>query len=188
MKKLNRVLVMAGVCAVLGMGSVNLAAQQGGRGGRGGNFDPEQFRQQMMDRYKERLEVKDDAEWKIIEPRIEKVMTAQRDVRMGGFGGPGGFGGRRGGPGGPGGPGGDNADSGGRTNRNRFNAEASPEADALQKALDSKAPADEIKSKLAKVRAAQKEKEAKLAKAQDELREVLSVRQEATAVLMGLLK
>jgi hypothetical protein len=33
-----------------------------------------------------------------------------------------------------------------------------------------------------------KAKEAKLVKAQDELKQVLSVKQEATAVLMGLLK
>ena len=141
-----------------------------------------------MDRYKERLEVKDDAEWKIIQPRIEKVMTAQRDVRMGGFGGPGGpggFGGRRGGGGPDAAGGGDNADN---NRRNRFMPEPSPEQEALQKAIEAKASSDEIKSKLAKVRAAQKEKEAKLAKAQDELKEVLSVRQEATAVMMGLLK
>jgi len=49
----------------------------------------------MMERYKERLEVTNDDEWKIISDRIEKVMTAQRETRIGGFGF-GGPGGRRG--------------------------------------------------------------------------------------------
>jgi hypothetical protein len=58
----------------------------------------------------------------------------------------------------------------------------------LQKAIESKAPADELKAKLAKLREARKEKEAALEKAQEDLRKVLSVRQEAAAVLAGLLK
>ena len=180
MKKLNQVLAVAGMVVALGLSAGKLTAQ-----GRG-NFDPEQFRQRMMDNYKERLEVTSDDEWKIIQDRIDKVMTAQRESRVGGFGrfggGPGGPGGRRGG----GDTGGDNA---GRGNRDRggFNAD-NPDADALQKALEAKASPDELKAKLAKLRAAQKEKEAKLVKAQDELRKVLSLRQESTAVLMGLLK
>ena len=60
--------------------------------------------------------------------------------------------------------------------------------EALQKAVESKAPADELKAKLAKLREARKEKEAALEKAQEDLRKVLSVRQEAAAVLAGLLK
>ena len=58
----------------------------------------------------------------------------------------------------------------------------------MQKAIESKASADELKAKLAKLREARKQKEANLEKAQEELRKVLSVRQEASAVLMGLLK
>jgi len=117
--------------------------------------------------------VKDDAEWKIIQERIEKVSDARREIpRGGGFGGFGG--GRGGGPGGPGGPGG--------------GAASSPEAEALQKAIESNASADELKSKLANYRNAVKQKEAKLEKAQASLREVLSTKQEAAAVLAGLLK
>ena len=48
------------------------------------------------------------------------------------------------------------------------------------------ASVDKIRHPL--VRESLKDREAKLTKAQDELRKVLSVRQEATAVLMGLLK
>ena len=82
----------------------------GGRGG--GGFDPAQFRQRMMDGIKESLGASDE-EWKALSPKVEKVMSAQRDGRSGGGGGFfGGGGGGRGGRGGPGGAGG-----GGDTNR-----------------------------------------------------------------------
>src|SRR6266513_1974404 len=71
-------------------------ARQGGR--RGGNFNPEEFRQRMNERLKASLKVTDD-EWAAIQPLIEKVQAKQRDAMGGRFGG---FGR---GPGGPGGPG-----------------------------------------------------------------------------------
>ena len=192
MKKLNQMLATASVAAVLTMCAGQLFAQdappQRQRGQGGGNFDPEAMRQRMMDSYKERLDVKDDAEWKLISDRIEKVTTARRDVGFGGGFGGFGRGGGRGGPGGPGGGGGDNAPGGGGNRRGGFGGEPSEEAQALQKAIDAKAPADEIKAKLAKYRESRKEKEAKLEKAQDDLRKVLTTRQEAVAVLAGLLK
>ena len=203
MKSLTRFLSMATLGAAitltalpsLGQDANNADAGQGGgrrnRGGGGqggpgggpggGNWDPAQMRQRMMDRMREQFAVKDDAEWKLISDRVEKVNTARREV--GGRGGMGMMFGRGPGGGGQGGPGG----GGDRGGRNPF-GDASPEQEALQKALESNAPADEIKSKLEKYRAAQKVKEANLAKAQDELREVLSAKQEATAVLLGLLK
>ena len=154
---------------------------QGGPGGRQGrgNWDPEQMRQRMMERYREQLGVKDDAEWSLIEARIKKINDARPGLGrgFGGFGGPGGPGG---GPGGPGGP-------GGRQGRGGF-GQPNPEAEALQTALDSGGSAEDIKAKLATYRASAKQKEAQLEKAQDELRQLLSVKQEARAVLMGLLK
>lgn len=148
-----------------------------GPGGGQGNWDPAQMRQRMMERMREQFAVTDDAEWKLISERIEKVTTARTALNArGGFG----FGGGRGGGPGGGGPGG-----GGRGG---MFGEVSPEQEALQKAVESNAPAEEIKTKLAKFRASQKDKEAKLAKAQDDLRQVLSAKQEATAVLLGLLK
>jgi hypothetical protein len=161
----------AAVGLLLGAGHLNAQDRQD-RGGRG-NFDPEQMRARMMERYRESFEVKDDAEWKLIEGRITKVMDARRE--MGGFGR--GFGGppRRGGD-----------DQGG--DRRRFGPEPSPEAEALQKAIEAKASNDEIKTKLAKYRESQKTKQANLEKTQSELRQVLSVKQEANAVLMGLLQ
>jgi hypothetical protein len=160
-----------------GGGRRNRGGGQGGPGG--GNFDPAQMRQRMMERYREQLEVKDDTEWKIISERIEKVSDARRDLptgRMGMFG--------RGGPGGPGGAGG----GGGQRGGNPFGGTPLPEQEALQKALESNASADEVKSKLAAYREAVKQKEAKLEKTQAELRAVLSAKQEAHAVLAGLLK
>jgi len=145
----------------------------GGGGRQRGNFDPEQIRQMMMTRYREQLGIKDDAEWGVIEGRITKINEARRGTMrgLGGFGG-GRGGGQGGGPGGRGGWGG----------------QPSPEGEALQRALDGGASADDVKAKLAAYRAAQKQKDAALEKAQDDLRQVLSVKQEATAVLMGLLK
>ena len=63
----------------------------------------------------------------------------------------------------------------------------SPEAEALQKAIDAKASNAELKAAMAKYNAARKEKQEALDKAQAELRKVLSVRQEAIAVSSGLL-
>lgn len=180
MKQLKQILAGASAALLLGTSAVLAQDQPPGRG----NFDPEQMRQRMMDNYREKLEVKSDAEWKLVQERIEKVTTARREVGMGG--GFGGFGRRGGGTNNA--AGGDNQGQAGRRNRGGFGGEPSPEAEALQKAIDSKASPDEIKSKLAKLRDARKDKEAQLEKAQADLRKVLSVRQEAAAVLLGLLK
>jgi hypothetical protein len=184
MKRLSHMLALAGFAVVLGFGATNLAAQErpdrGDRGGRG-NFDPEQMRQRMMERYREALDVKSDDEWKLIEARITKVTDARREI---GFGGGGFRGGRRGGDT----NGGGNASATDQGGRRGFGGTTSPEVESLQKAVEAKAPAEELKAKLAKVREARKQKEATLAKAQDELRKVLSVRQEASAVLLGLLQ
>ena len=153
----------------------------GGRQGRG-NWDPEQMRQRMMERVREQLAVKDDAEWSVIESRIKKINDSRSGMGRG-FGGPGGGPGGPGGQGAPGGQGG----QGGRQGRGGF-GQPNPDAEVLQTALDSGASADDIKVKLTAYRAAAKVKEGQLEKAQDELRQLLSVKQEARAVLLGLLK
>ena len=193
MKIPNKWLALAGLVIVYIVGTPQMSAQQPG-GGRG-NFDPEQFRQRMMDRMREELEVKNDDEWKLIQGRIEKVMAARQasgpGLRPGGFGGFGGFGGRRGG--GAGGQDGDRAErpergqGGDRGGRRGFGGEPNPEVEALQKALDDNAASADIKAQLAKVRADRKKHEAALEQAQAELAKVLSVRQEAKAVMMGLI-
>jgi hypothetical protein len=181
-------LMLAGCVAILGLSTGNLAAQNRG------NFDPAQFRQRMLDGLRDQLDVKDDAEWKVLEIAIGKVFDARQDI---GFGG----GGMRFGRGNRGGGNGTNVtatassgttiatDQGGQNRRRGgFGGTPSPEAEDLQKAIEAKAPASEIKAKLAKLREANKAKEAKLESAQEDLRKLLSSRQEATAVLAGLLK
>lgn len=178
MKKLKSLLLLAGVAAALNTGSVMAQDRP----------DPEQFRQRMMDGMRERLEVKSDDEWKIISERLEKVMTARRDA--GGFGG----GGMMFGRGGPGGGRRDGGNGGGGAGERRggrgggFFGEQPQEAKDLQAALEAKAPAEEVKAKLEKYRAYKKAKEEELKKAQGSLKEVLNARQEATAVMMGMLQ
>ena len=179
MKTFNPLSVAACAAFVMLLGASPVAAQQGqGRG----NF--EEFRQRMMDNYRERLEIKGDDEWKAIQPLIAKVTDARRDVAVGGGFGFGRGGGRRGG-------GNNDAQANGTNQGGRRGfpgGEPSVEAEELQKAIDSNASKDELKAKLTKFREAHKEKEAKLAKAQEDLKKVLSVKQEASAVLMGLLQ
>jgi len=136
-----------------------------------------------MQRYREQLEIQSDEEWKAIQPLIENVFQAQSQVRIGGFGG-----GRRGGPTNGAQP--DLATGGTRrTGRGpRTDTPSNPDLIALRNAVDAKAPPAEIKARLAKLRETLKEKEAALTKAQEQLRQVLTARQEAIAVMDGLLK
>lgn len=177
MNKFNQMLVKGGLAAVLCLGATDLMAQQGGGGGGrrgGGNWDPAQFQQRMMERYKETLEVKDDAEWKAIQPLVQKVM----DARMASFSGRGMMGrGPR--------PGGDT--QGDQQRQRPTFGPANPEAEALQKAIDSKASSADLKNALTKFQESRKVKQAELEKAQADLRKVLTPRQEAIATVSGLL-
>ena len=198
-RKVMTIGVVASVLALM-VGGLALA-QQGGGGGRqrgqggpgGGNFDPAQMRQRMMDRMKEQLGVKDDAEWKIIEPRLTKVAEANRQVSGGGRGGMMGMMGMmggRGGRGGQGGPGG--ADNGGAPAQRRGSGPGG-EQTALDKAVaqldmvlqkESASP-EEIKTALTGVLSAREKAKQELAVAQADLLKVLTVRQEAVLTVMG---
>jgi hypothetical protein len=152
------------------------AQTDGGR--RGGGGTPEE----MQARMRERFEVTDDEEWKLISERMNKVTELRRNAPGGGFGG--GFPGR--GPGGN--PGGDRGGDRGRgPGGGRGTGAGSTELAALSTAVRDKLPDAEIKSRLERIREIRKEHEANLSKAQEELRAVLSVRQEAMAVMFGLL-
>ena len=61
------------------------------------------------------------------------------------------------------------------------------ETDALRDAITNKLPDAEVKARLERFREVRKENDAKLDKAREDLRAVLSVRQEAMLVMMGLL-
>jgi hypothetical protein len=57
----------------------------------------------------------------------------------------------------------------------------------LQSAVRDKLPDAEIKSRLDRLRQSRRDNETKLSQAQEELRAVLSIRQEAVAVVFGFL-
>ena len=116
-----------------------------------------------MTALRDQFGVVDEDEWKLISDRITKVMELRRTTA-------GGFGGMRG---------------GNRTGRQ--GGGGNPEQDSLRQALADKLPDAEIKARLERLRETRKANEEKLSKAQEELRTVLSVRQEATAVMAGLL-
>lgn len=156
-----------------GGNSSSSSTQQNDRGNRGSrrNFDPAQFRQQMSERMKEMLGSSDD-EWKVIEPRLDKVMQLQRETRGGGMSFM--FGRSR--------------DRGSSSSSSRSeSAVAKAQAD-LRSALEDKSiSADEIAKRLANYRQAKEQAKQDLAKAQADLKELLSQRQEAQLVMMGML-
>ena len=185
--KINQLFAVCGMTAALVLGAGNAFAQNdnggngGGNGGGGfgggrGNFDPAQFQQRIMDNIKEQLGFTNDTDWAAVQPLVQKVMDARRDVGAGGMGRLFGRGNRGGG------------DQGGGNRRGMFGGTPSPEAEALQKAIDDNAPAAQIKDLLAKYKDSQKAKQAKLAAAQSDLRSVLTVKQEAQATLLGLVE
>ena len=153
-------------------------ARRRGGGGDRGNFNPQDMQARMLAAVRERLEVTDDEEWKVISERIAKVSELRRSTG-------GGFGGMMGGRGGP--PGGGDRSSGKGGDRTSGRGGNSPELAALAAAVRDKLPDAEIKSRLERLREKRREGEAALAKAQEELRAVLTIRQEAVAVMFGLL-
>jgi len=146
---------------------------QPGEGGPRGGFDRQAMQQRMMERMQEQMGTT-DAEWKIIEPRLSKVMELSQSAGGRGmmmFRGM--RGGRRG------------------SDREETQAEGPVEkaTQDLQTTLENEtASAEEIKSKLQALRSAREKTRQELAKAQQDLREVLSVKQEAQLVMMGMLE
>lgn len=149
-------------------------SRRGDGGGDRGNFNPQEMQARMLNALRERLEVTDDEEWKLISERIAKLSELRRSAG----GGPGGFISR-------GGPQGGGGDTRGGTRGTRSGG--NPEMDALSSAVRDKLPDAELKVRLERLRESRKANEVKLAKAQEDLRAVLSVRQEAVAVVFGLL-
>jgi hypothetical protein len=194
----------------------NPPPREGERGGdRGGDrargFNMEDFRKRMEEGLKKALKVNDE-EWAVLQPLIENVRNKQREAmgsRFGGFGGgpggpPGGFGDRRRGGDGGGAPGGGTPDGGGERRRGPDGGGdrgpggpggpggdrgGSPEGQALRTTLENEnAPAEEIKAKLTALRDSRKKAAAELDAARAELQKVVTVRQEAVLVAMGMLE
>lgn len=119
---------------------------------------------------RERLAVEEDDEWAVIAERVTKVETLRRSLAVG-----------------PNGPRA-GAAAGDKAKRNaRPAGSTNPEMDALRAAVGDQYPDAEIKSRLARAHEIYLRKEADLRKAQGELRAVLTIRQEAIAVMAGLL-
>ncbi len=205
MKNTRKLLALGGAMLILGLGTSRILAQDGGGGfgggfgggpggggpgGGGGDFDPAQMMQQMQqmmsDQQRQQLEITNDAEWLVIQAAIQKVTDARAQLNTGMDGGMFGMGGRRGGGGGFGGPGG--RGQGGRMNIPGMpTIQPDPAAEALQKDIDANASSEELKAGIAKLLDSRKAKQAALEKAETDLRQLLSVRQEAVAYTMGLL-
>ena len=137
---------------------------------KGGKMSPGEAESRTLAKLRERLEVTDDAEWAVISERILKVEEMRRSLWAPGTGG-------RGSP-----P---------LTEKSKRSSKpgssAHPEQDALRSALVDKLPDAEIKVRLAQAHEMQRQNESRLTKAQADLRSVLTIRQEAVAVTMGLL-
>ena len=180
----SRMIVGLAVVALLGMVWAGQAlSQEGGRGVRQrdsarparGRMNPEQMRQRMLARMKENLSAT-DAEWKVLGPRLEKVQTLSFQVR--GRRGMAGMFGRR-------------APRRGTPERPAATRKPTAVEQALQELRttleDEAAKPAQITKNLTALRKAREKVKQELATAQDELREILSVRQEAQLVLMGTL-
>jgi len=153
-----------------GGGGAGGGGRRGGWGGRGQGMDPAAMQERMLGRLKEKLGPTDE-EWQVIEPLLKAVAAKQWEIRRSMFSGM----------------------------RRRFRGGAAedtpPEVTALQAAVDGKeTPAKEIQEKLAAYRAAEKkraeetkQKEQELKKAREDLRKVLTIRQEAVLVMQGTL-
>lgn len=140
---------------------------RGDRGERGDRPDPAEFRQRMEQRMKEQLGVNDE-EWKVLQPKLEKIMTLRRDSMSGGMG---------------------MVFGGGRRDESQQRSGAQQASGELRKTLENKdATPEEIASKLKSLREAREKSKAELTAAQKELKELLTQRQEAIFVTMGILE
>ena len=189
-------IVAAALSASLLLGTPVLNAQNtsattsgpaaGGPAGTPGGGGAQAFMQQMLERrdanIKVELKVSDD-EWSVIKPLLDKVELAQfAFITSGNFG----MGGRR--PaGGPGGGGGATGGGGGGQGGNPM-FQGSPEVQALTDVVQSgSASNDDLKAKMAAVRELRKKATDDLAAARADLQKVLSLRQEAVLLSMGIL-
>ena len=189
MKILNQLLILSATIVILNLGGQHAFAQPNGGGGNfgggnfgNGNFDPQQMQQQMqqrlLDNLRQQLDITNDAEWGAVQPLILKVGQDWISSMLGG--GLGGlqsmFGNRGGRQGGQ-----------GRGFAALGLGQPDPAADALRNAIDAYAPTEQIKAAMDKYRESKKRKAEELAKNREELRQVLSVRQEAILVSIGIL-
>lgn len=203
----NRVWVLT-LASVVALGFAAIAMAQdsrpsgdnpGARGDRGNrpdfrNMTQEERDKWMADRRKERSKQMQeemgatDDEWKVLEPKIQKLQELQRANMGSAFGGGrGGFGGRGGR--GPGGPGGDRPAGDAPAGDQPKQSDIQKAAAELRKLVESKdAKPEDLKKALTALRDARAKAKAELDKARKELQEILTVKQEAVLVSRGILE
>lgn len=121
-----------------------------------------------LERLREKLDVPDDTEWALITERMAKIEEIRRTLWTSAATVRGAT---------------PAADKGKRA----AGAAGNPERDALRAAVSDNLPDAEIKSRLARAHEIHRQNEQRLAEAQANLRAILSIRQEAVAVMAGLL-
>jgi hypothetical protein len=167
---------LAAAWLLSGAGSLWAQAESGG--GQSAAWDKSKTRTKMLERYHKKLEVTDDAEWSVIQKRLESVLWAEHELQAALAAGQH-----------KSHPSKSSASSMATNGRGQPARSFDGEEDirALQQSVEGKAAAQEIKPRLARVRELLKVRQEKLANAREELRAVLSSRQEAIALLSGLL-
>lgn len=171
---------LAALCLGLSLAFAQTQGRDGGRrpGGDGERrgLSPQEIQSRILTNLRDRFGVTDDEEWTIISERLLKLFELRRTAGGdgGGFRGPGG--------------GAAAAAVAAAKGRGGFRpGGGSPEMQALQTAVNDKLPEAELKLRMTRLREVRQLNESKLHKAQEDLRAVLTVRQEAIAVLLGFL-
>ncbi|HSZ55854.1 MAG TPA: hypothetical protein VK797_09350 [Tepidisphaeraceae bacterium] len=166
--------------------------------------DFEEMRQRAEQHVKDLLDVKDE-EWKVLQPKLQKIQQLQRDatpramgMMMFGPGGPGGPGGGRVfiGPGGAPPPGGGEVIGGGPPpggfgpgSPDQPPSVVQEKLNDLRETLQNKdSTSDDVKAKTQALREARAQAKADLAKAQEDLVAVVTPRQEAVLLSLGYLE
>ena len=145
----------------------------GAWGGPGGQMDPEQMKK-MMEQFKKQAEkyMQDalgatDEEWTVLSPKVEKVQTLTTQTMAFGGGRMMGF---------------------GQPTDDAQKPDVTKKLEALRKLLQNKeAKAEDINTALKEYRDARAKSKEDLEKAQKDLKDVLTARQEALMVTMGML-
>ena len=186
MMKLNQTLAIWGVAAALCLSTGSLLAQNdngGGGGGQGGfgrgNFDPAQIQQRMMDGIRDQLGFTNDTDWNAVQPLIQKVMDARRDVGFGG--GMGRMFRNRGGNG-------DNANGGGSGAAVSLAASPARRPRPCKRRLMTTRRRRKSRTRWRNTKPRRRPNRPSWPQAQEDLRKVLTVKQEAQATLLGLLQ
>jgi hypothetical protein len=155
----------------------------GGPGdGPGGPPDPQQMQQMTMDRLQREMGISDD-DFQALAAKIQKVMQLKRDSDI-----------RPQRPGDDGGPGGDQMGQGGPGDNNDgpprpATSAIQTAADALHKTItDKSATPDDVKAKVDALRQAKVKARSDLLAAQQDLQKIVTPREEAALVELGLLE